>query len=447
MLGIYKGNKSGKVGKVNVLDVIAKKVKKEMLDEAEIEYLVKGFVENRIHDVQMAAFLMAIYINGLSVEETYALTKAIAYSGSTINLDSLTGPTVDKHSTGGVGDKITLILAPLMAAAGAKFAKLSGRALGHTGGTIDKLESIPGFNVRLDLNTFVRQIERVGVVIASQTADLCPADKKIYVLRDKTGTIDSIELIASSVMGKKLAGGAESIILDVKVGNGAFMRTLKGARNLASLMVKIGKRGGRRVEAVISNMDQPLGYAVGNALEVAEAVDVLRGRGPTDVMELSLVLGARLVTMAGITKSNKTATRFLADLISNGKALEKFEELIEAQGGEGRVAENPRKYLPHARYVDDLLAERNGYIHEIQARKIGEAATILRQGKEGSLDPSAGLVLLHKVGDYINAGDPLVEIHADDLEAIVAAKPIIEEAVIIKEEAIEGKPLVYEVIR
>jgi thymidine phosphorylase len=259
--------------------------------------------------------------------------------------------------------------------------------------------------------------------------------------------VDSIELIASSVMGKKLAGGAESIILDVKVGDGAFMRTLKDARNLASLMVKMGKQRGRRVEAVISNMDQPLGYAVGNALEVAEAVDVLRGKGPTDVMELSIALGARLVMMAGIAKSSKTATRFLADLIDNGKALKKFAELIEAQGGETGVVENPRKYLPHAKYVDDLLAKENGYIHEIQARKIGEAVTIL-VGEKNTLDHSAGLVLLHKVGDYVNVGDPLVEIHANNLSAIVKAKPIIEKAVTVKEgEVIESEPLVYEVIR
>lgn len=408
--------------------IIKKKRDGERLSPEEISCFIKKYVAGEIPDYQVAAWLMAVYIRGLNAAETVAFTEALVRSGERVDLSDIAGIKVDKHSTGGVGDKTTLVLVPLLAATGAKVAKMSGRGLGHTGGTIDKLESIPGFKTALGPAEFVSQVNRVGVAVVAQTEAVVPADKKLYALRDVTATVDSIPLIAASIMSKKLACGADAIVLDVKTGSGAFVQDLGTARELARLMVAIGKRAGRRVAALITDMDQPLGYAVGNAVEVAEAVETLKGRGPLDITELCLELGTRMLMLAGLAANAAAARARLEEMLWDGRALAKFKEWVAAQGGDPRVADDPG-ILPQAPQKIPVLSPRAGYVVQINALGVGEAARVLGAGrarKEDAVDPAVGVVLAAKVGTEVEAGEPLAYVlardkGADEARQLVAA--------------------------
>ncbi len=429
-------------------DIIAKKRDGKRLTLSELEFMVSGFVKEEIPDCQMAAFLMACYIKGLDIEETVTLTQVMASSGEQIDLSSISGVKVDKHSTGGVGDKTTLVLAPLVASVGVPVAKMSGRSLGHTGGTLDKLESIPGYKVSLSMEEFVEQVMRIGLAVIGAGENINPADKKIYALRDVTATVSSLPLIASSIMSKKIAGGAEAIVLDVKVGSGAFMKSQKEAEEIAKLMADIGKKAERKTVVIITNMDEPLGFAVGNALEVREAIETLKGKGPKDLEELCLELGAQMLLLAKKAGDLSEAKSMLKEAITSGKALDKFSQWIVAQGGDGSVTESYR-CLPQAKIVSDYLAKESGYIFFVNAEEVGRAAMILgagRESKEDKVDLAVGLVFKKKVGDYAEKGEVLVEIYANDMEKLDQADTIIDNAINIEKEKPEKKPLILEVI-
>lgn len=430
-------------------DIIARKRDGGRLIAEEIDFMVQGFVKEEIPDYQMSAFLMALYIRGLDSRETLDLTGSMVSSGEVINLSSISGIKVDKHSTGGVGDKTTLLLAPLIAAAGVPVAKMSGRGLGHTGGTLDKLESIPGLKVDLSREEFISQVKKIGVVIAGATADIVPADKKIYALRDATATVSSTPLIASSVMSKKIAGGADAIVLDVKVGSGAFMKTLEEARELAGMLVDIGKSVGKETVALITNMDEPLGFAVGNILEVKEVIDALKGKGPTDLVELCLVLGSHTLVLGKVASSIEEAQARLQKILNSGEALEKFTQLVRSQGGDPKIVEAPGT-LPRARIVSDYLVKEEGYLSFIDAEAVGRTAMVLGAGrttKEDKIDPTVGIVFRHKVGDYVKKGDVMAEIHANDMDQLDQADTILDNAINIAGEQPEKKPLVLEIVR
>ncbi|GAW27846.1 pyrimidine-nucleoside phosphorylase [Carboxydocella sp. ULO1] len=397
-------------------DIIRKKRDGGELSQAEIEFMVQGYTSNEIPDYQMAAWAMAVFLRGMNARETADLTMAMVRSGDQVDLSGIAGIKVDKHSTGGVGDTTTLVLAPLVAAAGAPVAKMSGRGLGHTGGTLDKFDSIPGFRVELNKEEFIRNVNTVGAAVVGQTGNLAPADKKLYALRDVTATVDSIPLIASSIMSKKIAAGADAIVLDVKTGSGAFMKTLEDSFALARAMVAIGQEVGRKTVAVITDMDQPLGRAIGNALEVKEAIETLRGGGPSDLRELCLTLGAHMVTLAGKAANPAAARARLEELLQNGQALAKFKEMVAAQGGDPRVIDQP-ELLPQAQKVIPLLAEQDGYVARIEAEELGIAATMLgagRETKESKVDLAVGLVVNKKVGEAVAAGEPLVWLHVNE---------------------------------
>jgi len=405
-------------------DIIMKKRGGEALTREEIRYLTKGYTRGEIPDYQVSALLMAIFFRGMNEQETYELTMAMAESGDMLDLSKIHGIKVDKHSTGGVGDKTSLALTPMVAACGIPVAKMSGRGLGHTGGTIDKLESFPGFNTALTREQFLENVNRIGIAIMGQTADLAPADKKLYALRDVTATVDNMSLIASSIMSKKLAAGADAIVLDVKTGSGAFMKTEKDARALAEEMVKIGKNAGRRTIAVISDMDQPLGRAVGNALEVREAIDTLRGQGPDDFTELCMALGSQMLMAGGRAKSAEEARSMLQAVVEDGRALKKLSEFVEAQGGDPEAVHHPQ-LLPAAKIIRPIPAPAEGYLSHITCDEVGICSLILgggRQTKESQIDLSVGLVLNKKVGDFVERGEPLAMIHANDEEAAKAAE-------------------------
>jgi len=410
---------------MRAVDIIAKKRDGEVLTKEEIRFFVDGYTRGEIPDYQAAAWLMAIVLRGMSAQETIDLTMAMVSSGQRLSLREV-GPLVaDKHSTGGVGDKTTLVVAPVVAAAGLPVAKMSGRGLGFTGGTLDKLESIPGLRVDLGVDSFLAQVERIGVAIAGQSADLAPADGKLYALRDVTATVPSMPLIASSVMSKKLAAGADVIVLDVKVGLGAFMKTLEEARELSALMIRIGREAGRRVLAVLSNMDQPLGRAVGNALEVCEAIDTLRGNGPADLAEHCRELAAYMLWMGGRVASVEEGRSVVEDVLSSGRGLAKFGELVEAQGGDVRVIREPEAVLPAAPLVAPVRAERGGYVRQVNAERIGISTLLLGAGRARKGDPvdhRVGVVLHKKVGDAVQAGEPLVTVHAADEQGWAAAR-------------------------
>lgn len=394
-------------------DLIRRKRDGGELSPHEIAWLVDRYVGNEIPDAQMAAFLMAVYFRGMSGGETSALTMAMVQSGETLDLSAIPGRKVDKHSTGGVGDKTSLVLVPLAASAGLKIAKLSGRGLGHTGGTLDKLESIPGFRTELSPTELVEQVTRIGCAIASQSVRLVPADKRLYALRDRTATVESVPLIASSVMSKKIAAGSDAIVLDVKIGSGAFMKSLADARALAGTMVGIGRDVGRKTSAVISMMDQPLGRAVGNALEVNEAILTLQGEGPEDVRELCLVLGTQMVMLAGLAPDPRLARALLEDRLNRGEALRKFAEMITAQGGDAGVIEHPAR-LPSAPIRHPVPAPRDGIVTAVDAEALGAAAMRLGAGRaraDDPIDPGAGMVLQRKLGERVNRGDPLAVLH------------------------------------
>jgi len=430
-------------------DLIQRKRDGGVLSAGELEWLLGGYVRGDVPDYQMSAFLMAVYFRGMTPEETAALTLAMARSGDRLDLSGIRGVKVDKHSTGGVGDKTSLVLIPLVAACGAPVAKLSGRGLGHTGGTLDKLEAIPGFRTALSGEQVVEQVNRIGCAIAGQTANLVPADKKIYALRDVTATVDSVPLIASSVMSKKIAGGSDAIVLDVKTGSGAFMKTLEGARELARTMVGIGRQVGRRTVAVISDMEQPLGFAVGNALEVREAIDTLHGEGPMDLRELCVALGAEMLALAGVVNLPDQGRVRVEGALGRGAALAKFREMIKAQGGDPSVVDHPRRLLPQAPVVVPVPAPEAGSVVAINAEAVGLAAMRLGAGRtttDAAVDPAVGLVLRKKVGDPVRPGEAIAEVHAATAQRAAEAAGEIQRAYAIAAQRPARRPLVHEVI-
>jgi pyrimidine-nucleoside phosphorylase len=432
---------------MRMVDLIAKKRDGHALTKEEIEFIIRGYTNGDIPDYQMSAFAMAVFFRGMTEEETAALTMAMVHSGDVIDLSKIEGIKVDKHSTGGVGDTTTLVLGPLVASVGVPVAKMSGRGLGHTGGTIDKLESVPGFHVEIDNNQFIELVNKNKIAIIGQTGNLTPADKKLYALRDVTATVNSIPLIASSIMSKKIAAGADAIVLDVKTGAGAFMKDLEGAKQLAKAMVEIGKRVGRKTMAVISDMSQPLGYAVGNALEVKEAIDTLKGKGPEDLQELCLTLGSYMVYLAEKASSLEEARALLETSIQEGKALETFKVFLKAQGGDASVVDDPSK-LPQAKYQWELEAPEDGYVAEIIADEVGTAAMLLGAGratKESTIDLSVGLALRKKVGDPVKKGESLVTIYSNT-ENIEEVKQKLAKSIRISQIPVAKPTLIYETI-
>jgi len=405
-------------------DLITKKRDGQELSQEEINFMIKEYCEDRVPDYQMSAMLMAIYFKGMSNSEIKHLTIAMVNSGKIIDLNSIPGIKVDKHSTGGVGDTTTLALAPMVAAAGVPVAKMSGRGLGHTGGTIDKLESIEGFKTELSLNKFIEIVKKVGVSIISPTSDLAPADKKLYALRDVTATVDSIPLIVSSIMSKKIAAGADAIVLDVTTGSGAFISRYEDALKLGEIMVDIGLELGKETVAIITNMDEPLGFAIGNSLEVREAVEVLKNKGPEDLRKLCIVLGSYMLKLGGMVNSIEEGKRKLINILEEGRAFTKFKEMVVAQGGNFQVIEDP-ELLPTAKYCFKVKANRSGYVQRTDSRLIGESAMLLgagRENKESKIDLSVGIVLKKKIGNKVNINEDLAEIYYNDAEKLEDAK-------------------------
>lgn len=412
---------------MRMYDVIHKKRQGEILTAEEIEYFISGYTAGDIPDYQASALLMAIFLNGMNTEETVGLTKAMMHSGHVMVLDEIPGIKVDKHSTGGVGDTTTLLLGPMVAACGVPVAKMSGRGLGHTGGTIDKLESIKGFHVELTTEAFIEQVKTHGIAVIGQSKNIAPADKKLYALRDVTATVDNISLIASSVMSKKLAAGSNAILLDVKMGSGAFMKTLEDAKALAKAMVDIGNGMGRKTIAVITNMDQPLGLAVGNALEVKEAIDTLKGRGPEDLEALCVTLGGLMIYLGGGAATPEAGEEQVKEALASGRAYEKFVEFIIAQGGSVDALES----LPVASLQECVLAESDGFVQHIASETIGIAAMKLGAGRstiDSVIDMASGILLQKKVGDPVQKGEVLAILHTNDAKAIADAKTMTLEA-------------------
>jgi len=429
-----------------MVDIIEKKRDGESLTTAEINFVVSGYTNGDIPDYQVSALLMAVYFQGMTEQERADLTMSMVESGDQIDLSAIEGIKVDKHSTGGVGDTTTLILGPLVAAIDVPVAKMSGRGLGHTGGTIDKLEAVPGFNVELTSEEFTKLVNEIKVAVMGQSGNLTPADKKLYALRDVTATVNSIPLIASSIMSKKIAAGADAIVLDVKTGAGAFMKDEAQARELAEAMVRIGNNVGRKTMAVISDMSQPLGFAIGNALEVKEAIDTLKGEGPEDLTELCLVLGSYMVYLAEKASSLEDARQKLEEAISNGKALERFKEFLAGQGGDASVVDDPSK-LPQAEHKIELLAEQAGAVYEIVADDVGTAAMWLGAGratKDSQIDLAVGLMLNKKVGDTVEKGDSLVTIYANDLSQIEKVKETLLTSIKVTSGAVEAPRLIVD---
>ncbi|KMP18922.1 MULTISPECIES: pyrimidine-nucleoside phosphorylase [Bacillus cereus group] len=431
---------------MRMVDIIAKKRDGKELTTEEIKFFINGYTDGSIPDYQVSALAMAIFFKDMTDCERADLTMAMVESGETIDLSAIEGIKVDKHSTGGVGDTTTLVLGPLVAALDVPVAKMSGRGLGHTGGTIDKLEAVEGFHVEITKEQFIDIVNRDKVAVIGQTGNLTPADKKIYALRDVTGTVNSIPLIASSIMSKKIAAGADAIVLDVKTGAGAFMKTEEDAKELAHAMVRIGNNVGRQTMAVISDMSQPLGFAIGNALEVKEAIDTLKGEGPEDLTELVLVLGSQMVVLAKKANTLEEAREMLIEVMKNGKATEKFKEFLSNQGGDSSIVDNPEK-MPQAKYVIDVPAKTSGVISNIVADEIGIAAMLLGAGratKEDEIDLAVGLMLRKKVGDAVKEGEPFVTIYANR-ENVEDVKAKIYENISIAETAVAPK-LVHTVI-
>lgn len=434
---------------MRMYDIIMKKRDGYELSTEEINYFVENYTKGLIPDYQASALLMAIYLNKMNKRETLDLTRAMVNSGDKIDLSKLNGIKVDKHSTGGVGDTTTLVLGPMVAACGVPFVKMSGRGLGHTGGTLDKLESIKGFRVELSNEEFEENVNKINIAICSQTANVTPADKKLYALRDVTATVDDISLITASIMSKKLAVESDAIILDVKVGSGAFMKNLDEAVKLAKSMVEIGNLYGRKTVAVVTNMDEPLGKAVGNALEVREAIDTLKGSGPEDLYELVLILGSKLLVLAGKVDNESEGRKMLIDVVNSGKAFEKFKELVRYQGGDVSYVENP-ELLPKAKYVIEVKSNKNGYVKSINAEEVGKCALALgagRETKESQIDLSAGIVLNKKVDDKVECGETLAYIHGNDIDKVEDVKNRLLDIFIIGDKNKEPKKLIYEEIQ
>jgi pyrimidine-nucleoside phosphorylase len=431
------------------IDVIRKKRDGIELSQAEIEGLVNAYTNADIPDYQVSAWLMAVVLKGMTRAETAALTDAMLHSGDVLDLSSLPAKKVDKHSTGGVGDKTSLVLAPVAAAAGVSVPMISGRGLGHTGGTLDKLEAIPGFNVNLPLAEFRRVLEVCGCAMIGQTAEIAPADRKLYALRDVTGTVESPYLICASIMSKKLAEGIDALVLDVKTGSGAFMKSEKDAAFLAELMVETGERMGKQVVALITDMDQPLGNMIGNALEVVEVVELLRGRGPEDLRDLCLELAGWMLHLGGASKTVAEGKQQSAQLISSGKALGKFRQMVELQGGDSRVIDDAKR-LPQAQHTMPVTSAKAGYVGSIQCEQVGTACVILgggRERKEDSVDPAVGIVLHKKVGDRVAAGEPVATIYYNAEAKATRARQLIEASYVVKDSAPTTKrPLIHRII-
>lgn len=434
---------------MNMVDIITKKRDGEELTPEEIRFFIDNYVKDRIPDYQASALLMAIYFRGLSRAETFALTEAMEFSGDVEDLSDLPGVKVDKHSTGGVGDKTTLVVAPVAAAAGVTVAKMSGRGLGFTGGTADKLEAIPGFRTRLEPAEFHRQLEELGLAVITQTGSITPADKKIYALRDVTGTVESPGLIASSIMSKKLAAGSDGIVLDVKCGSGALLKDLAEAENMADLMIDIGRKAGRKMVAVISDMSQPLGRAVGNALEVEEAVQVLKGGGPEDLRQLCLELAGEMIRIGGRAESFEEGKETARQVLSDGRALEKFRQMVRRQGGDDRIIEEPER-MGSSRYSRDVLAGRTGFIAETDTREIGRASQHLGAGrlrKEDEIDFTAGIRMHVRIGNFVKEGDVLATLYGADSRRLEEAEIIMEAAIRISAEPTAPPKLIQKIIQ
>lgn len=433
---------------MRIVDIIIKKRDHQELSQEEIEFFIRGYTSGEIPDYQAAALAMAVLLNGMTARETKDLTLAMAHSGEVLDLSGVVPIAVDKHSTGGVGDKTTLVIAPLVRACGLAVGKMSGRGLGFSGGTLDKMESIPGYRADLTTDEFLAQLAHTGIVLTGQSADLAPADGKLYALRDVTGTIQSIPLIASSVMSKKIAAGALAIVLDVKLGDGAFMHNLEDARTLASLMVEIGQMVGRRVVALLSDMNQPLGYAAGNALELREAIDTLHGNGPADFLEHCLVAAGYMLALGGVAQ-NETAGRQLAEsALQDGLGFKWLRKLVAAQSGDVSYVDHPEK-LPQASLVETIPSPHSGYLSKIHARLVGEAVVALGGGrakKGDAIDYAVGIVVHHKVGDWVEAGQPLFSVHANDVDLCTQAIKMVLEAHQWSDTSVEPLPMFYGVV-
>ena len=432
---------------MRMYDIIQKKRDGNALSDAEIQWVIDGYVKGEIPDYQVAALCMAIYFQGMSLEETTALTFAVRDSGERLDFSDIQGLRVDKHSTGGVGDKTSLVVAPIVATLGVKVAKMSGRGLGHTGGTIDKLEAIPGFCTDIDVEKFKDIVNDVGIAIVGQSASLAPADKLLYALRDVTATVNSLPLIVSSIMGKKLAADDDCIVLDVKTGSGAFMKTLEDSRELAEWMVEIGKRAGKRMRALITDMDRPLGNAIGNSLEVVEAVATLKGEGPEDLTELCIALSAHILELAekGDYASCEKSVR---EVISSGEALQTFAKMVNAQGGNGDWILHPENF-PNAQYTKEVLAPKDGYITGVDTEGYGVASLLLGAGrntKEDVIDPAAGIYLLAKTGDFVKQGAPIARLYTNKESAFISAEARLLAATRIEDVAPKAQPLILDIV-
>lgn len=433
---------------MRMYDLIEKKKLGQELSTEEIYHIINGYTHDEIPDYQISALLMAIYFNGMNVRERYDLTMAMRDSGDILDLSSIDGVKIDKHSTGGVGDKVTLVLGPIIASIGVPVAKMSGRGLGHTGGTIDKLEAFPGFNVSLSEEQFINQVNDIKIAVTGQSKNLAPADKKLYALRDVTATVDEISLITGSIMSKKLAAGTDAIVLDVTVGDGAFMKNKESALELAKSMVDIGKKADKKIAAILTNMDEPLGFAVGNDLEVIEAINALNGNGPEDLMEVVYELGSQMIVFSEIEKDKAKAKELMKEAVSSGRALAKFVEFIEAQGGDSSYAKDINKFKP-AKYIIPVNSLTDGYVHAIKAESIGLASMSLGGGREtfeDVIDMSVGIVLNKKVGDTVKAGEALCYIHANDEKKAKVAEEMIRKATVVSPEACDHMDLIIDIV-
>ena len=433
---------------MNAVDILTNKRDGKILSTDEIKFFISGIVDETIPNYQTSAFLMAVYLKGMNTEETTELTKAMMTSGDLIDLSSIKGIKVDKHSTGGVGDKTSLVLGPLVAAAGVPVAKMSGRGLGHTGGTIDKLEALTKFSVEIPIDKFIENVNKIGIAITGQTPSLVPADKKLYALRDVTATVKSLPLIASSIMSKKLASGADAIVLDVKTGDGAFMTTTKSAFDLAKAMVAIGKLMGRKTIAVVSDMEQPLGKAIGNAIELIEAIHTLKGDGPEDLLNLCLELGSHMLVAGQISDNYEHAKSLLTEKLASGEALKKFKQFIASQGGDTKEVDDT-SLLPKATYEYEVKSLQSGYINKMKASTLGIASMLLGAGrvtKESEIDLAAGIYLHKKVGDYINKGEPLATLYTNSESKIEEAKNKLLSAYSFSEQALKQRPLIFGIV-
>ncbi len=429
---------------VRAYDIIEKKRDNFELSSEEIRFFINGYINNEIADYQMSAFLMAVYFNGMTLKECEILTECMLHSGEVMDLSPINGVKVDKHSTGGVGDKTTLIVTPIVAACGVKVAKMSGRGLGHTGGTVDKLYSIPGMNVEISRNRFFDIVNTVGCCVMSQSGNLVPADKRIYALRDVTATVDSMPLIASSIMSKKIASGADCIVLDVKVGSGAFMKTKEDAISLSKIMVSIGEKFNKKIVALITDMDMPLGHAIGNSIEVWESCEVLKGRGPDDLRDVSVCLAANMLYVAG-KGSLEECTELVKETINSGKALKKLREMVLAQGGNLSEFEKSDYLASLEGYEYKVFSDEDGYIFKVDAEKIGKSAMILgagREKKEDSIDYRAGIILNKKTGDSVKKGELIATFYSSDRKKCIEAKEMFNQAIVFRKEAPVACPLI-----